>query len=248
MEVGNVFRKYHLENGESEEIVFGDLAILIKRLGQGWIIHSFKKDEEETEGGDFYLTGVSNDLYLEPALQTKPLVFKGNGLSVLPEAEFNFFLKIPLVFQFYHTKKTAKNLIVEISSLRLSDTWFGEPQSGESAYAMGSKYFLDLDDLQTEYFEAICPISMKNNSDKTLELQRLIIRVENLILYQVNNRIFTSLVKLEYKGKETMSSAHYVASKAIHGDKPRVISKARNTDNASMKVNFNFISNIYKSM
>lgn len=248
MEVENIFKKYQFKNGDSELLNFNSVSIRIKRKGQGWEIYSFDNNKEEPENGAFFQSDVSDSLILAPALPSKPLVFKGKGISVLPKARFHFFLKIPLVFQFYHTKKTEEHLITEISSVRLSDTWFGEPQDGEPAYALDNSYALELENLDLDYFEAVCPVSVINNSDKILELQRMIIRVENLGLYRVNNKIFTGLLKLEYKGKDTMSSASYVTSKAIHGEKPLVISKPRNEDKVSLKVNFDFIRNIYKSM
>ena len=246
MEIGNVFRKYQLKSGMSELLEFNALSIRFRRNGQGWEIYPFNKHEEEPETGEFFQTGVSDSLFLVPALQSKPLVFKGKGLSVLPRARFNFYLKIPLVFQFYHSRKSDENLITEIASARLSDTWFGESQSGEPAYALGSEYELERENLNPEFYEAICPVSVINNSDKKMELERMIIRVENLTLYQKGDQLLTSLVKLDYKGKETISEASYVSSKAIHGERPQVLAKARNEGKMPIKVNFHFIKNIYK--
>jgi hypothetical protein len=248
MDKESIFRKYTLKNGESQLLSFGELNIRMKRQGQGWIIHSFKKDEKEPEGGDFYQTGISDSIILAPALQTKPLVFKGSELSVLAKQKIIFFLKIPLILQVYHTKKQAENLIKEITLTRLSDTWFGEPDNGEAAFALGADFKLSMNEVEVQAYEAICPVQVYNNWNNILELDRLILRVENMTIYSFAGNLVTSLVKVEYRGKDNISQAEYSTSKIYHSEKPQIVAKPRKDDTSSLKINFHFIRNIYKSM
>lgn len=251
MSIEKLFTKYSLKPGNTKNIQLGKLCIQIKREEQGWYIHSYDIDDENGNSvkGEFYQTGTSNTLILAPALQAKPIVIKGSGLIVSPAQKLNFFIKVPLVIQVYYASKKNENLLKEIPSTRLSDTWFGEPDNGEPAYAVSSEYSLTIEDLKTEDFDVICPINVVNNSDKPLELQRLIIRVENLSLFLINKKIISSLVKIEYKGKDTISLATYGSSKLLHGEKQQILAKPR-TDgqNGSLKINFHFIRNIYKNM
>ena len=69
MDVENIFRKYHLKSGDTKLLNFGNLSVRIKREGQVWIINSFDKNEEEPSGGDYYQTGISDQLILVPALE-----------------------------------------------------------------------------------------------------------------------------------------------------------------------------------
>lgn len=248
MEIDKMFRKYQVKDKKSEIVDFGDVSIRIKREGQGWFVNSLNKDEEEPLSGNFYQTGASDNLILAPALQTKPLVFKGSELSIMPNQKITFFVKIPLLIQIFHTNKHEDNLIKEIPYTRLSDTWFGEPDNGEAAFLLGSEYFFNIEEVEVQPYEAICPIQVFNHSDKLLELQRLIIRVENMTLYKVNQSIYTSLVKLEYKGKEAISSANYGTSKVFHGEKINVLTKPRNDSGSPIMINFHFIRNIYKNL
>ena len=247
MQFEKFFGKFHLNNHDSELLDFGNIFIRLNREGQGWIIKSFNKDQAEPETGEFYQTGNSSSLVLAPALQTKPLVFKGSDISILPSQKLTFFVKIPMVIQVYNNAKQDENLIAEIVHTRLSDTWFGEPDNGEPAYLLGSDFYLNIREMEIKNYETICPIQVFNHSDKLLELQRLIIRVENMTLYKVNNNVVTSLVKIEYKGKDSISSAGYGVSKAYHGDKPHVICKPRSENESQLKINFHFIRNIYKN-
>ena len=255
MNIESVLKKYNIPPENTQIIEFGDLRILIKRKEHGWFIFSdsTKEDDEETkpapEEGDYFQTGASNILYLVPALPNKPLVFKGNKLSVSPDEKLTFFIKIPLVVQLYHSSKKDENLMKEISHTRLSDTWFGEPDNGEPAFSIGTDFYLDLKNTNVEIFEAICPISVFNNSDKLLDIQNLIIRTEHLHLYLNNDKVISSVVKIEYKGKDAISSADYSYSKTWHGEKQQVIAKPRSDSNSnSLKINFHFIRNIYKNI
>lgn len=253
MNIETILKKYNLLPGNTQTIEFGDLLILLKRKEQGWFIYSgLKNDEEknpEPEEGDYFQSGASNALYLAPALPNKPLVFKGNKLSVTPGEKLTFFIKIPLIVQIYHSSKKSENLIKEIAHTRLSDTWFGEPVNGEPAFSIGTDFYLDVKDTNLEIFEAICPISVFNNSDKLLEIQNLIIRVEHLNLYLYHEKVISSIVKIEYKGKDAISSADYGYPKTWHGEKQQIIAKPRSDSNSnSLKINFHFIRNIYKNM
>jgi len=249
MDIQEIFGKYKLKSGESKKVTYNGLTISVIKEASGWWINSFHSESTEQKKGKFYLTGASDTLILSAALPSKPLVFKGNDLTVMQGQTIRFYIKIPLAVHVYHTKKLEKNKITEIIHTRLSDTWFGEPVGGEAAFSIGSEFSLSFDETEPAIFESICPISVTNDSEKPLELERLIIRAENLSLYQIKNKILTSLVKLNYKGKDALSTASYVTTRNLHGDKPQLISDplSKNTD-GTLKINFHFIRNIYKNI
>ncbi len=252
MEVNSLFGKHQITNGNSKLFNFGKLTIGAKREKEGWFLLTQegetdeKKQFPELTEGDFYQTGKSNSLLILPATPSKPLVFKGSKMFVTPKQKLTFFIKIPLSIQVYFSKNQPENLLREIPGTRLSDTWFGDPDSGEPAFALGSDFYLNLENIDISALEAVCPVSIFNNSSGILEVERLIIRSDNLALYK-NERIISSVVEIEYKGKDTVSSAEYHYSKIFHGEKPEVITKPRSSGKSLLKMNFHFIKNIYKS-
>ncbi len=254
MEKNPLFRKLQIEPGDHRIIELEKFRVGIKRESEGWFFLQFddqQEDEKTTPDfstGEFYQTGKSNSLLISPSLPLKPLVFKGSGLFVSPGQKLLFYLKIPLTVQLYFSKIQPEKLLKEIFVNPLSNTWFGDPDSGEPAFSLGNEYFLKPENAQPGSYEALCPISIYNNSPGVLEVERLIIRVENLTLYKINGKIVTSLVSLEYKGKDVISSASYHYSKSIHGEKAEIIAKPQSSMAKSMlKINFHFIKNIYKS-
>lgn len=253
MDSKEIFGKHQFVAEKSTFFNLENYHFGIKREKEGWAILLSDNKKELTEEmkdfskGEYFQTGKSNTLVISPALPEKPLVFKGNLLRILPKHRFTFFLKIPLTIQIYHTKNQAENLLKEFSGKRLSGTWFGDPDAGEPALALGNQYELNFDNLKTEPLEAICPVSVYNNSSHILELQRLIIRVENLTLYKNADKVVTSVVQVEYKGQDAAGSAEYHFSKTYDGEKQEILAKPRNSGGKSaMKINFHFMKNIYR--
>lgn len=253
MNPDTLFGKHQFSRGTEKFFPLGKIHLGIRREKEGWYILQMednkdkKPDEANITEGEYYHSGKSNSLVIVPALPLKPLVFKGNKMFVAPRQKLMFFIKIPLTIHIYFSKNQPENLLKEINCERLSDTWFGEPDLGEPAFSLGSSFYLNQEEADTTPFEAVCPVSLFNNSPQILEVERLIIRVENLALYKNSDKAITSLVQIEYKGKDIISSASFHYSKNIHGEKQEIISKPRNTSGLGLLRNFHFIKQIYKS-
>ena len=255
MNIASILKKHQILAGKTEHFDIGCIRLSATRKIEGW--HLLTSDNcpdddvfltSESSVDDYFQTGKSNSLIIVPAMPAKPLVFKGSGLFVLPGQKITIFLKIPLAFQVYFSKIQPENLLKEITYKRLSDTWFGEPDSGEPAFALGSEFYLNIDEIKITDLEAICPVIIENNSATILNLQRLLIRDENVTLYKNNEKIVTSVVHVEFKGNDVASSVDYRYSKEYNGEKQEVLAKPRNNSGKGLlHMNFHFIRNIYKS-
>ncbi|HYQ56522.1 MAG TPA: DUF432 domain-containing protein, partial [Draconibacterium sp.] len=217
MTKSSIYGKKQLEPGKDTFIDCNTLMLGIKRNNEGWYLKTFEKDDNQQEinaeqivtKGAYYHTGKSNTLVLAPALPAKPMVFKGSRMVVSPHQRLTFYVKVPLLLQVYSSKKTDENLLTEIPFINISDTWFGEPISGEAAFALESEHYLDIKTIKSDENFAICPVSVFNNYNTPLEIERLILRVDQMNLLKFNSNIITNLVKLEYKGKDALSSVNY---------------------------------------
>ena len=253
MDTGQIFGKYKLTTGEIRLLAAADFLLGVRREKEGWTISQEVITENEPahpdfNSGDYFQTGKSNTLLILPALPVKPLVFKGNLLHVGPQQKLSFYLKMPLSVQVFHSKNQPANLLSEIPVKRLSDTWFGDSYSGEPAFLLGTQHFRKASDVNPSSYEAICPVTIFNNSPGVLKVERLIIRVENMTLYNNNGNIITSLLAIEYKGKETISSASYHFSRVHHGEKEDILANPRSWASKNLlKINFHFIRNILQS-
>ena len=255
MDLDSILQKHQILPGNTKIIDIGCVQLSATRLKEGWHLtttDSCPDDDialtEDSALSDYFQTGKSNSLIIAPALPVKPMVFKGTGLNVLPEQKITLFLKIPLTFQIYFSKIHPENLLKEIIYKRLSNTWFGEPDTGEPAFTLGSEYFLDFNEIEINGFEAICPVSVKNGASENLNVQRLIIRDEFLTLYKNNDKIVTSHVQIDFKGKEIIGSVDYQYSKAFNGEKQEILAKPRNVaGKGHVKLNFHFMKTMYRT-
>ncbi len=254
MNLDSILQKHQILPGTTKIIDIGCVQLSATRLKEGW--HLITTDncpdddialDEESTLSDYFHTGKSNSLIIAPALPIKPLVFKGSGLNVLPGQRITLFLKIPLTFQIYFSKVQPENFLSEITYKRLSNTWFGDSDSGEPAFTLGSEYFLNFDEIKITDFEAICPVSVKNSTDENLSVQRLIIRDEFLTLFRNEDKMVTSHIIIEFHGKDSVSSVNYQYSKIYNGEKQEILAKPRNSSGKNLlKLNFHFIKNIYR--
>ena len=253
MNTDSIFQKRRFQPGESELLACGNFVLGIKRENDGWFLKVFNDhtsvgdiSPEEITTGEYFQSGKSNSFIIAPALHYKPLVFKGSNLFIAPHQKLTFFVKIPIVLQLYFSKIHEENLLKELPSRRLSDTWFGEPDNGIAAYALGSDYQLSFPETEPSALDVICPVNIFNNWNQTLDVQRLILKTDNMTLFKNGNNLVSSIVQLEYKGKDALSSASYGSSKSFHGENPVILAKARSNDTKSLlKTNFHFIRSIY---
>lgn len=253
MEIKSVYKKHTFETGKNQFVDIDNHTIGIRREKEGWfLLFSEKKDDQQEttadvqKDGEYFQSGKSNSLVIYPALPVKPLVFKGSKLFVAPKQRVTFFIKIPLDIEIFYSKNLPENRLKLVSPVRLSDTWFGEPDSGEPAFSIGNEYFLNYREIENNLLTAICPVTIFNNSPAIMAVERLIIRTDNLTLYANTGKIITSVVEIEYKGKDIISSADYHYSKTHHGEKQEVLVKPKNTGGL-LKKNFHFIRSIYRS-
>ncbi len=255
MDIDSILKKHKILPGDSKIINIGCVQLQANRKNEGWFLTTTDNcpDDDillstESTLSDYFQTGKSNSLIIAPALPAKPMVFKGSGLNVLPGQKITFFLKIPLAFQIYFSKVQPENLLREITYKRLSDTWFGEPDSGEPAFALGSEYYLSMDEIRITDFEAVCPVIVHNTSTTNLNVQRLIIRDEFVTLYKNEDKIITSVVNIEFKGDDIAGEVDYNYSKQFHGEKEEILAKPRNTTGKKLlNLSFHFIKNIYRN-
>lgn len=260
MAIREIFGKFEITNGLGLEFRVGTLNLIVKRFSMGWgfrvlpveqpfegIFRSFEIPPLEVSQSDLFQTGRSDTLVVAPALPIKPVVLKNSGMRILPGQSMRFFVKVPLNLQFFHTDALADYFITEYPLIRLSDTWFGEPDEGETAFALGSHYQKDPELLAPLPWEAVCPVHITNHSTLLLEVQRLIIRVDNLAILSTSHGLMTSLVDIEYRGREQISSATYRLDKNVHGDSHQQLAAPRlSSGKSSMMINFHFIKNIYQ--
>jgi len=256
------WKKYEFTDNQTLQFNAGFAEVLVKRIVNGWLIKSHVHNQsaanlevKEIEGIEndaevfHFQTGKSNALIVVPAFPQKAVVFRNNkNIKISAGESANLYFRIPLTMQFYFLEVKDENLLFEIPMQRLSDTWFGEADSGEPAFSIGNNYDTEFADVKELPWEAITPVEIINNTTGVFELQRLILRVEDFSLFINNKQLLSNYVSIEFKGPEHAGSVNLSVKKEIHGQKPHQIAKPRNIVGRNLlRKSFFFIKNIYQS-
>ena len=234
----------------------GYCCLELNHFPGGWAVKNTKRSEpqdefmlstetgvQHPENSHLFQTGRSDILYIQPALPPKPVVFRNNKtVSIRPHQTLRIYIAVPLYVQLYYKVPDSGHLLAEYETERLSDTWFGEPDSGTPAFSVGSRFSLHSEELQISKHEALIPINIQNTSIQLLELQRLIIRVELMNLYLVGQQMVSDLTSIEFKGPDQSGHLQFATDKNIHGTNPALLSKARQASNRNiLEHSFHFI-------
>jgi hypothetical protein len=256
------WKEYEFAVNRTLQFKAGFAEVLVKHIRNGWLIKSRIHDQPnaglqvvEVDGIEddsqvvHFQTGESDQLIVVPALPNKAVVFRNNkNIKISAGQSANLYFRIPLTMQFYFQEVKDENRLFEIPLQRLSDTWFGEADSGEPAYSIGSNYDTDFAEIHANPWEAITPVEIINNTTGLLDLQRLILRVEDFSIYLKNKQLLSDYVTIEFKGQEQAGSVNLGIRREIHGEKPLQIAKPRPSESKNLlRRSFYFIKNIYQN-
>ena len=202
----------------------GTCRVFIRRSGDEWqIAYEYVEDagnwpdesgwkvDDQLQPPDVtlvrYVTGSGQDFQMLPALPDRPLVIRPDApISVLPRNSGRFFVSIPIWYKFVlaHAKKPID--IAEIPSVRLSNTWFGDPASGELCYSLDAALNREPDESMVTSGAALCTFVVTNASQERLDFQRICVHVENLSLFTDSGPLWTNELNVEFKGADQVSS------------------------------------------
>ncbi len=133
-------------------------------------------------------------LVISPKLADRPIVAKTNRPLYLPSGEgIRMIIGTPIWIHF----QQAENELIELSTVKLSDTWFGsDTLTGELCYASETRARLSLDGVQTSPWKAFTAVHLLNSGEDGIHIERISIPVPNLTLYRGGSRFWTSPVRV----------------------------------------------------
>lgn len=233
--------------------------IFLKKINKEWlflvkdsqdlakeIFHSELKDEIKDVEWLTFIGDNQNSIQVLPVFPNRPIVVKPiSPLKVLPNKSMKLFIQIPAWIQFYSNSYTKENLIFECNSEELSSTWFGEPDNGLLAYSKPLEISTALEEPKLTGHNIICPIRLSNDSKTILDIQRLLLHVEFLNIYNDDKNLWSNEVRIRFKGENEISDVQYVneapfSEKSI---KPLVTSRSNKSQNVLTK-SFHFIKSL----
>ncbi|MCJ7773397.1 MAG: DUF432 domain-containing protein [Desulfobacterales bacterium] len=212
----HLWQNYTIKKGDLPYWNIGDLKLWCQRIdgevqiaydhasGNGSLLDSNKPDKDIS----WSRWSVKNDI---SSIQLVPL-FPDRAVVIKPESSFKIiknehvriYARVPTWIQINAVNKEIIHLI-DIPSVILSNTWFGNFREGELCYwiSSGLRQHIEID--PSRNYMAICPIVIINKSHEELLIEEICLRVRNLSLYIDNNQLWSDETKMVYKGDDQIS-------------------------------------------
>ncbi len=203
----------------------GGLRLWVRKAGDEWFIASEQdageeerpapaEDErlEKPEDIPWIRYIVSEDtsrLRMLPCMPDRAAVVGSDTLvNILPQSGGLFYVGVPIWVRVVIGKK-EKVVLAEFPSTVLSNTWFGDPMSGELCYSLRSRARRALGELETSFHRAVCPVRVFNRSPRQVDFQKMCVHVERLRVYKSPGRLWTNEVRIEIVGEDQSSQISF---------------------------------------
>jgi hypothetical protein len=157
-----------------------------------------------------YLHTVNAPVQPSPVLPDRPVVVKPDrALTLLPGETAQFYVEIPAWFRLSCADERSTRIFEE-PICQLSQTWFGDPLTGELCYGLATRLHQGLDSVEPTPHLAVCPLSIANDSVADLAFEKICIHVENLSVFRGPERLWANSLNVVFKGSEQATQIEIV--------------------------------------
>jgi len=256
-----IWKTPDLETGNSWYWKIGNRAFWIQKIENGWkiagkleedfawepVINQTQEKPEDLPWSTVY-SGKKKQIKMLPQLPDKPLLLKPDQEYILfPKQTLKIFITAPVWIQIKTFSSSDEKVLKEFPCCELSNTWFGEVDSGELAYSSDSPIYENFSKIPYLYHRIICPLKIRNTADIPLDLIRLSLNVPHLNVYQSGDSLIADMITVEYKGQDQVSRVSYSKDKTIDADM-KLLAEAREIHKRSIfRTSFSFIRSIYQT-
>jgi hypothetical protein len=216
---------------------FGPLIIWCKsisdeiRIAYNRIEKSNKRKKveppDETEWSRFTVKQSFEKIHLLPVFPDRPVVLQTESPFKLTKgASTKIYIRVPLWIK-VGLIGTATVSLMEIPSIILSNTWFGDFFEGQLCYWISTAARRILKKDKKQPYLAICPIELINRADKDLSVEKICLRVSGLSLFFDGEYLWADETKVVYKGGEKGSQITSSGKVPSESDSAELLSSPR---------------------
>jgi hypothetical protein len=222
----NFWDEFQIENGSTLNCKIGNLSLWIEQRDEEYLIAPDYVDDdkavasatmvenpgevpENLSWNRYIVQEPSATFQLTPALPDRAVVVRPEfPIKLAPNSASVFYVSIPVWVQIRAGKK-QNIMLMEIPSLVLSNTWFGDSMSGELCYALTTRAIKNIEEMSDVAHRIICPVHIQNSGSDLLDFQRLCIHVEHLRVYSGTHHLWSNEVTITYVGNEQPNEIGY---------------------------------------
>ena len=204
------------EPGADHTFAFGPLKVRVRRVkNELWV--ASRRDAAEGSAGHRERMPADDDpewsrwalpdqdarLRFTPALPDRMLVVKvEQPFTLLSHATARIYTRVGASVRVQVAGSRGALDLTEIPVERLSDTWWGDFQSGEYALWLATRARRDLTDVRIEPWQIVCTLELVNTSSDSLPVEKLALRVEHLPVFRTGGQLWAGEVRVEYLGAD----------------------------------------------
>ena len=251
----SIWKSHQFELQQSNGYRIGPLQFWIKRSENEWLIgRSYDEAYRAYDvGSDTYEGQASlieeaapEDLEFErwvaakseqsirlvPVLPDRPMVARTvTPLHVPVGHKAIVYLQLPLWVRIEMGPAKKPITLCEIPTVKNSNTWFGDPVSGELCYSLKTLAKSEAPGDRIEPHRALAMVSIVNeNTEELLRFERICVRAPLLSLYQADGKFWSNDVRMTFKGGAHGDDVRYLHHKPDMAKNSRLISEAREAD------------------
>jgi hypothetical protein len=148
------------------------------------------------------------NLRMLPRFPDRPVLVRPQfPYTLLPGERIRFLVVVPV---WVTLGREGEPPVLQQPVLKLSNTWFGTPTSGELCYAIRTLAHREGDDLDNGSWQVVCPVRIRNQSKETVSFERLCLRVKHLSIYQHPTRgLWANESSVNFRGGDSWSRVAY---------------------------------------
>lgn len=212
---------HHLPEGDERRIRLGPLELRFRKVGEEiWLSRTWIEDPgseapdstarsaEAPDDGEWSRWAVpegTEGVRLHPVFPDRALVVEPEQpFHLVRGARIRIYVRVPLQVAVDLPEPSSVTL-VEIPTAILSDTWFGDLNEGELAYALHTSARRKLGPELFSPHLAVCPLRLGNDVVNQLEVKKLCLRVAHLSLFARGTELWSDETRVRYRGEDEES-------------------------------------------
>lgn len=145
---------------------------------------------------------------IAPALPDKPVVVRPSGSFNIPAGvDVTLYFAVPVWVSIKATEPRPAPLVT-VPTVILSNTWFGDPGSGELGYVLRVDPSKNHREVTSTPWQALCPLTIRNISTDELAFERFSLQTDSLGIWSTQNHLWTDGVTVSFPGPDKPAQVH----------------------------------------
>lgn len=167
-----------------------------------------ERPPEDVEWGRWAFRDSAFGLRITPVFPSLPLVVKPeHSFTLLRKAKARIYARVPTWVRLEAVDRETDSaaLLLELPTVTLSETWWGTFTDGELAFWLPTTARRRVTPDLFEPHRIMCTLQLANHSLDDLVVEKLVLRVEHLSIFEKNGELWAEEVKVNYHGEEESS-------------------------------------------